>query len=52
MLWRVSEKKFPNKNMELRPLDPKHHLTPGPLPHFVAERETDCCGFFECLTKF
>ncbi len=23
----------------LRPLNPKHHLTPCPLPHFVAERE-------------
>jgi hypothetical protein len=23
---------------ELRPLNPKHHLTPALLPHFMAER--------------
>jgi hypothetical protein len=35
----------------LRPLFRGPHLTPGPLPHFVAERETDGFGIFERLAK-
>jgi hypothetical protein len=29
------------------PLSPEHHLTPGPLPHFMAERETERRRIFE-----
>jgi hypothetical protein len=36
-----------NSSSKLRPLNPEHHLTPGPLPHFVAEREMEAMGSFE-----
>jgi hypothetical protein len=36
--WRS---KIPMNLKESFPLNPEHHLTPGPLPHFVAERETE-----------
>jgi hypothetical protein len=32
-----------NKQISFPP-DPKLHLTPGPLPHFVAEREKNLRG--------
>jgi hypothetical protein len=41
MRVRFGRSKLSMNLKESIPLSPEHHLTPSPLPHFVAERETE-----------